>query len=362
MQQGGSANRYEWIDLAKAFSILLVVLHHELIYYAASGGFGSATAVGAWTAVNELFVPVRMPLFFLASGLLASSSLRRSRPEAFRKRIYQHVYLYAIWAALFAVLMPGWPNLRDVDVPLADRALSVVLGTTPVWYFWALPLAFLAGWMTRGLPAWVPVAIAAALAVLPIEHHYSANLLRCLVYFIVGLRMPGLAALVASRADARLFVACLIVFAGLSPLDPLAKAWARPLLEIAGVATVVLGCALACRASPRTAAVGLWLAQRTLPIYLLHFPVVTALAAVVPLMLPTRDAAPLAVAFPPIATALVVACSLALHAVLMAGRADWLFGVRTFAAKPVRSASREAGPQPDSRDEPGARPLAGAPA
>lgn len=359
MQNGGRADRYEWIDLAKALSILLVVLHHEVIHYAAAGGFGSATAVAAWNAINEIFVPIRMPLFFLASGLLASSSLRRSRPDAFRKRIYQHLYLYAIWAAIFAVLIPGWPNLGGVDVPLADLAVWAIVGTTPVWYLWALPLAFLAGWITRGQPAWVPVAIAAILAVLPIEHDYSGNLLRCLVFFIVGLRAPGLAAAVASRADGRLFAACLILFAGLSVLDPQAKAWARPLLEIAGVAAAVLGCVLACRASSRTVAVGRWLAQRTLPIYLLHFPLVTALAALVSLARPTPDSAALAIAFPPIATALVIASSLALHAALRAGRADWLFGARTFATKPVPHAS-EAGP--GLAGETSARPLASSPA
>lgn len=358
----GRADRYEWIDLAKASSILLVVLHHEVIHYAAAGGFGSSAAVGAWNAINAIFVPVRMPLFFLASGLLASSSLRRSRPEAFRKRIYQHVYLYAIWAAIFAALIPGWPNLHGVDVPLADLATSVVVGTTPVWYLWALPLAFLAGWLTRGLPAWLPISFAAVLAVLPVEHHYSGNLLRCLVYFLVGLRLPGLAALVASRADGRLFAACLVAFAGLSALDPQAKAWARPLLEIAGVAAAVLGCVLACRASSGAVALGGWLARRTLPIYLLHFPLVTALAALVPLALPTHGAAVWAIAFPPIATALVVAGSLALHAVLVAGRAGWLFGMPAWAAKSARETRREGASRPDGAGETSVGPAAGAPA
>lgn len=329
MRNAERRERHDWIDLAKAISILLVVLLHQLHAFKTATWI-STPGAAAWIAVNDLFTPVRMPLFFLASGILASASLKRDRMNAFRRRIYPHFYLYAVWGTIFATLMPlvpGWPFV----LPRLDTAglllLLTLIGISPAWYLWALPIAFYIGWVTQRLDARIVLAAAFALSILPVEYIYSANLLRCMVFFIAGLRINDLAARIESRANGKLLLASSAAFAALSSVTPEAKPYLRPLTELAGVSFVVVGCVLATRASSAVSAAGRWFGKRTLPIYLLHFPIVGLLGFAVLNLLPDSlfDQTALAVFLPPAAVAIAVAGSLMIYTSLMAAGAKWLF-------------------------------------
>ncbi|NMA77488.1 MAG: acyltransferase family protein, partial [Actinomycetales bacterium] len=66
------AARIAWLDLVRAASIVLVVLYHV----GAGAGYAllpkdSSSAGAWWSSVNLALAPVRMPLFFLVSGMLA---------------------------------------------------------------------------------------------------------------------------------------------------------------------------------------------------------------------------------------------------------------------------------------------------
>ena len=68
------AARIDWIDAAKAVSILLVVFHHsELI----SGAVGLKW--GIYERLDALFGPIRMPLFFTVSGIFAAKAVSQGR-------------------------------------------------------------------------------------------------------------------------------------------------------------------------------------------------------------------------------------------------------------------------------------------
>jgi surface polysaccharide O-acyltransferase-like enzyme len=335
MQDVAAKPRYGWIDLAKALSILLVVLNHELIYFRATEWSAGSFAALVWSAASDTAAPVRMPLFFLASGFLAASSLDRERSVAFRKRVFRLFYVYAIWAALFLLLIPAWPAFGASNLSTTTLILQAIAGYSPAWYLWALPAAFLIG-------------AAAVVAVLPLEFGYSGNLLRYLVYFLIGLRVRGLADMIGARVEVRQFMAGSIVFGAMLALDLGAWNVARPLVELTGVATAAMGCVLLARTSPRSARAGQWLAQRTLPIYLLQFPLLAAMAVAAPRILPaslTENAA-FAFAYPLLATALVVVCSLAFYAVRKPLRMSWLFDLPR---APPASIARPSAPSSPSK-------------
>ena len=67
--------RIEWIDLVKAVSVLLVVFMHASNTLVDLAGPSGVTAV--LQHINHLLEPMRMPVFFLVSGMLASSAVHR---------------------------------------------------------------------------------------------------------------------------------------------------------------------------------------------------------------------------------------------------------------------------------------------
>ena len=327
MRSIGRKQQHDWIDVAKALSIVLVVLNHELIYFQSLGWNRSAATLTAWNVVGNLFQPVRMPLFFLASGLLASSSLHRDRSTAFRKRIANHLYVYFLWALAFAVVIPRWPLLGASDGPLVVEAMRVGVGYSLAWYLWALPVAFYIGWVTREQPAWIPITIAFLLAALPIDHYYSANLIRCLPYFILGLRISSLADKVDAYASARHFAAALLLFLLLFAAKGDAARYLRPLTEFAGVAAGAIGCVLLSRAAPAMTRASRWLGKRTLAVYLLQFPLLSLIEYNIPGLVPDAllHSTVFAIVYPAIMTMIVVMLALWTQRLLAANRMNWLF-------------------------------------
>ena len=65
--------RVGWPDVAKGVCIILVVLWHVVTKHAiAVAGAGPVT--DAWATLNAQLLPLRMPLFFLISGMFAAVS------------------------------------------------------------------------------------------------------------------------------------------------------------------------------------------------------------------------------------------------------------------------------------------------
>ena len=70
--------RLLWVDVAKGACILLVVLHHAVVKdLAIQAPLPLQPVAEAWAWVTMALKPVRMPLFFVLSGLVASSAVRR---------------------------------------------------------------------------------------------------------------------------------------------------------------------------------------------------------------------------------------------------------------------------------------------
>jgi fucose 4-O-acetylase-like acetyltransferase len=93
--------RKGWIDYARGFAIILVVYKHVLIGFTAAG-----IAVHDYIYYpQEFFYNLRMPLFFIVSGLFIRKSIeRRSRAEFTRYKFDTILYPYLVWAVIYLTM------------------------------------------------------------------------------------------------------------------------------------------------------------------------------------------------------------------------------------------------------------------
>ncbi|MEO9325924.1 acyltransferase family protein [Nocardioides sp. C4-1] len=332
------APRQQWADVAKGTCIVLVVLWHvtRKDYLALDWDLG-APVTGAWGTASEVLLPVRMPLFFLISGLFSARLLQRSWPEVWRRRVAPMLWLLVVWTLLHTLLFRLTPGF---DTAVADDpvGLLVQLTVTPgnLWYLLALGLYVAVARATRDVPhaalaaALVLSAVATAGLVPTPGNRYG--LLTNLVWFLLGTRLTSLpAGLRAWVVPTRRVVAATAIGA----FAVAAAAWqalgadgwlgVRPALGLLGIAA---GAAVAVavartRAGSPLAALG----RQTLPVYVLHLPLVALAHAVSGELITgaTARSLPLAAVYPVVVTALVVGACLALHRMLVRGGASWLF-------------------------------------
>lgn len=319
-----------WPNLAKAGCILLVVMMHLGEQIAHMPWADQAELAAAWHVVNGLIRPVRMPLFFLVSGILASDSIMRPRPDTQRSRLVKPLYLYFVWAMIYQVLAPIDPSGSWFEVAMANRFLPALLLTQASWYLVALGMYYLLTRITLPLPVWTTLLLCAFLSVLGtlFEGQLAAHepkMLRCAIFFVAGVRMKGEVLAFVERATAARAMALGVAYLAGAALALKSDTFLLP-VDVLAVAAGAMLCTLVARRGSALIGPASWLAKRTLPIYLMHFLMMPALAFAI-----ERWAAPLlgsiwvGAAYPLLAVPLLVAACLAGHVVLVRTRAAaWL--------------------------------------
>ena len=187
--------------------------------------------------------------------------------------------------------------------------------------------------LTSALPAGLVLAAASGVAVagvlLPIEEANRVSVLLHLVFFVLRARFPDL---VRAAAGWRAIGALPLLALGFVVASVLVGSFGLPagidvlVLSVLGLPAGVLLAVRAARA-PRTAAALAWVGRRTLPIYVLHIPVLGVLhhLGLSPALGPEWLVLPLVTLYPLLITALVVAGSLLSHALLVRGGLGFLF-------------------------------------
>jgi uncharacterized membrane protein YcfT len=142
MLSGQKSPRLDWIDIAKGVCIALVVLGHSVDWYMRHLTGGAPIALVAFTRWLQ---PLRMPLFFAVSGLLAARKVRQPLGNLWGKTAGLYI-LYLIWTALYCVKLI-MPSARGA-IPYPGWDQLVLAFTLPVylWYIWALPVFYLIAW------------------------------------------------------------------------------------------------------------------------------------------------------------------------------------------------------------------------
>jgi fucose 4-O-acetylase-like acetyltransferase len=321
-------DRLNWIDLAKGAAVFLVVMHHSSIYERSIFSLGLENDL-IWSKAELVFYNIRMPLFFLISGFLASGVASR-RTGALRLRsALPLTYAYILWSLILTQVAPNWPEDGLGEAIGGRQVADILIGSSLAWYLWAIVMSFLLAYMTRRLPMPLALVLSVLLgAFLETEGHLLggrfATLGRLLPFYMLGIRYPQIVLTIVRRRKSRAIIVILAAYILLQ--QHFTSIWADYARDLLGLTIGLMTAAWAAKKSPRVSDIVGWLGRRTLPVYVMHFPIIAILgAASVRMLGPLSSKHPLAIIYTPILAAISVAISLALYMLLLRMRCGWLF-------------------------------------
>lgn len=362
MSEGSPApvSRVAWGDAAKGLLIVLVVFWHVVLktYLQVDWRIGIPIP-GVWGLASDMIWPFLMPLFLFLSGYFAADALQRPWAAVLRPRVLRFLYLYLLWTLIHMAAMwafPDFPTLVPRSVSEFVEALTISPPNT--WYLYALALYFLVAKGLDRVPRWLLIAVAGAISVavaagLVDVVSNRGSLLYNLVFFLVGAYLAPRIRTFTARPR-RLVAAVLI--AGYLMAYALMRVTGTELMPGVWPAVSVLGVAMGLAVAPLLPGVRLlgpgltWLGARTLPIYLIHMPLLVLVDAA--LVGPFSDAGNVvqlvaAVLLPVVLTGGLVAACVLLARLTDRDGAAWLWDLphrRSVAVPTGASALRGRGP------------------
>lgn len=283
MQHSARQETIIWADLAKCVCIVLVVILHLEDHIAASGWSRHADIAHAWHTTNMFLRPIRLPMFFLVSGMLASQSILRPTTETTRRCLAKPMYLYFLWGTIFIVLIPMYPRSEPVSLGILARMRLVLLMASPAWYMLALAGFSCVAVVTRGwdlrwlLLACAILSLCGSFVEASLGPH-THKLARCLIFFIAGVRLRDELLAYTAAATPRLLAVSGLFFLGAGAMSAAMDRYLLPVDVMAAAFSLQFAGLVATRC-PRLREPSRWLGRRTLYVYLLHFPLLVVLSA-----------------------------------------------------------------------------------
>lgn len=277
-----SKERMAWADLARGGSMILVVLMHvDQLHFAAI--FPPSVVTSMWDVLTSVMRPVRMPLFFMISGLLAASAITRPWSTALRGRLYSLAYLYILWLALYAVASELGAQVGRIDdekVGLAGYAWQLLWPRSILWYLYALILYFVAAKLLRNVNTVVVLGLAGLLSAFSdfLPFPSAPDLARSFFYYLLGLHFTRFWSQLANDASwRRLGLAGLAYGASVGLILVLGEDVAGIWIP-SGLAGICLGVTAAAMLSKiKYFDVVTSIGRNTLPIFVLHGLIIAAI-------------------------------------------------------------------------------------
>jgi len=278
-------SRVEWVDAAKAIAIFMVALAHSVQWTVPTG-----LAPEWWDRVNLLFIVFRMPLFFLASGLFAASVIARGWRELWRSRLSLLVWALLLWTVvryLFFLAVPNPTGMDETDP--VDLLLAPVRPSNGLWFLYALALFFVVLKLLRGrVDQRLQLAAAAVLSAWFFARADTGNIAwngigRYLVFFMIGCFLRDRIVRFVERRGIGTGVLLGAAF-GATAVVILALQYRVPFLTslLLGVSLLAVGAGLLVARFLLRFRWMRWLpvvGRHTLPVYVLHVLVVSALTS-----------------------------------------------------------------------------------
>jgi uncharacterized membrane protein YcfT len=179
----GSA-RIDWVDYAKGFCIIMVVMMHSTL------GVEKAAGAESWLGHVVAFArPFRMPDFFLISGLFLAKVIDRDWRTYADRKIVHFAYFYVLWLVIqFAFKAPGMAAEDGVAGALGQFLLAFIEPFGTLWFIYLLPIFFAVTKLLRGVPSWIVLLAAAVLEIAPIHTGWTIpdEFASRFVYFYAG--------------------------------------------------------------------------------------------------------------------------------------------------------------------------------
>lgn len=139
IKMNNNSSRTDWIDVAKAIGIVLVVYGH-VARGAYSGGLIRTEKV--YLLVDSIIYSFHMPLFFFLSGLFFYNSLNKSGAKVLLlKKVDTILYPYVLWSLLQGLIEVLLSNYTNGDASFHD-VLALWVPRAQFWFLYALFFVF----------------------------------------------------------------------------------------------------------------------------------------------------------------------------------------------------------------------------
>lgn len=160
-----ASQRVDWVDYAKGFCIVMVVMMHSTL------GVEKAIGEASWLhGAIEFARPFRMPDFFLIAGLFLARVIGRDWRDYGDRKVLHFVYFYALWVTIqFVLRAPGMVGEQGVGETVLAYLLAYVEPFGTMWFIYLLPVFFIVTKLLRPVPVWLVLAVAAGLEMAPVE-------------------------------------------------------------------------------------------------------------------------------------------------------------------------------------------------
>jgi uncharacterized membrane protein YcfT len=157
--------RVDWVDYAKGFCIIMVVMMHSTL------GVEHAAGRESWMGHLVAFAkPFRMPDFFLISGLFLARVIARPWRDYLDKKVVHFLYFYVLWVTIqFVFKAPGFLAQGGIANVAQQYALAYLEPFGTLWFIYILPVFFVATKFLKRVPPLAIFALAAALEIAPIH-------------------------------------------------------------------------------------------------------------------------------------------------------------------------------------------------
>src|SRR6201991_2135308 len=162
MTANGTPDRVDWVDYAKGICIVMVVMMHSVLGVELASG-----QTGFMHAVVMFAKPFRMPDFFLISGLFLPLVIDRNWRTYLDRKFVHFAYFYVLWVTIqFGFKAPGFAAEQGWGHVGYLYLESFIEPFGTLWFIYLLPVFFVVTKLTRGIPAIMIWAAAAALEML----------------------------------------------------------------------------------------------------------------------------------------------------------------------------------------------------
>jgi uncharacterized membrane protein YcfT len=200
-----SHERVDWVDYAKGFCIIMVVMMHSTL------GVEAAAGQTSWMhAVVAFAKPFRMPDFFLISGLFLARVIDRDWRTYLDRKVVHFVYFYVLWVTIqFTFKAPGLVAEHGTLGVARFYAESFIEPFGTLWFIYLLPLFFIFTKLTLRVPPLVIFAVAAALEIAHISTGWTVidEFAARFVYFYAGYILAARIFAIATTVQTRPWLA-----------------------------------------------------------------------------------------------------------------------------------------------------------
>ncbi len=234
--------RVDWVDYAKGFCIIFVVMMHSTL------GVEAASGQTGWLhGLVEFARPFRMPDFFMISGLFLAQVIDRDWRTYLDRKVVHFAYFYLLWMTIqFVVKSPGIAAESGASEVVRLYLLALIDPFGTLWFIYMLPIFFVVVKLARRVPVAAVWTIGAALEIAHISTGWTVidEFAARFVYFYTGYILARQVFAFTARAQTQPWLAlglialwCVIngaaVFAGYATL-----AFASLALGLVGAAAV----------------------------------------------------------------------------------------------------------------------------